>query len=211
MDQATVISEFDITRQEEQELHELELAQLKDDKEEILQKLMDHGKVDDVDPLADVGLEEIKIQNKKLRQAITSLTVGFEEERKKQEAAFKADTTKDKIIKDQAKKLEEMDFLLEEIVEKEEERAEMEKRLEEIVEYENMVEEMVTEIAKKDDEIEEIGAKYAEVQEEQRLMEDLNNQLEQFNKELALEIEDHQVKQGQYKSEIETLEVILLE
>jgi hypothetical protein len=62
---------------------------------------MDHGKVDDVDPLADIGLEEIKIQNKKLRQAITSLTFGFEEERKKLELAFKADTTKDRKIFDQ--------------------------------------------------------------------------------------------------------------
>jgi chromosome segregation ATPase len=123
-------------------------------------------------------LEEIKTQNKKLRQAITTLTVGFEEERKKQEAAFKADTSKDKKIADLQRKLEEMDFLLEEIEQKEEERAEMEKRLEEIVEYENMVEEMVSEIAKKDDIIEEITAKFGVVQEEYRLMEDLNNQFE---------------------------------
>jgi hypothetical protein len=49
---------------------------------------MEHGKVDDEDPLKDVSLDEIKIQNKKLRIAITSLTFGFEEERKKLEAAL---------------------------------------------------------------------------------------------------------------------------
>lgn len=36
-----------------------------------------------------------------------------------------------------------MDFLLEEVELKEQERAEMQEKLEEIVEYENMVEEMV--------------------------------------------------------------------
>lgn len=59
---------------------------------------MDHGKVDEEDPLQDIGLEEIKIQNKKLRNAITTLTFGFEEERKKLEAASKEETAKDRKI-----------------------------------------------------------------------------------------------------------------
>jgi flagellar hook-associated protein FlgK len=42
-------------------------------------------------------------------------------------------------------------------------------------------------------------------------MEDLNNQLEQFNKELASEIDDKDTRINGYKSEIDTLEVILLE
>jgi len=66
----------------------LELEQIKDEKEEVLRQLMEHGKVDEEDPLKDVSLEEIKIQNKKLRIAITSLTFGFDEERKKLEAAL---------------------------------------------------------------------------------------------------------------------------
>lgn len=51
-------------------------------------------------------------------------------------------------------------------------------------EYEKMVEEMVEEIARKDDEQEEFIAKHAELQEESRLMEELSNQMETYNKEL---------------------------
>ena len=96
---------------------------------------MAHGKVEDEDPLADIGLEEIKIQNKKLRAAITSLTFGFEEERKKLEAALKDETSKDRKIADLEEKIKEMDFLLEEVELKEQERADMQEKLEEIVEY----------------------------------------------------------------------------
>ena len=46
---------------------------------------MESAKVEEEDPLKDIGIEEIKIQNKKLRQAITTLTFGFEEERKRLE------------------------------------------------------------------------------------------------------------------------------
>jgi hypothetical protein len=66
----------------------LELEQIKDEKEEVLRQLMVHGKVDEEVPLKDVSLVEIKIQNKILRIAITSLTFGFDEERKKLEAAL---------------------------------------------------------------------------------------------------------------------------
>lgn len=50
-----------------------------------MDRLMEQGKVEEVDPLKDLGLEEIKLQNKKLRQAITALTFGFEEEKRKLE------------------------------------------------------------------------------------------------------------------------------
>ena len=39
---------------------------------------MEQSKVDEEDPLKDLSLEEVKQQNKKLRQAIVSLTFGFE-------------------------------------------------------------------------------------------------------------------------------------
>lgn len=50
-----------------------------------MDKIMEHGKVEDEDPIKDLSLEEIKLQNRKLRQAITALTFGFEEEKKKLE------------------------------------------------------------------------------------------------------------------------------
>lgn len=86
---------------------------------------MEHGKVDEEDPLKDVSLEEIKIQNKKLRIAITSLTFGFDEERKKLEAALQDETSKDREIQELQGRIKEMDFLLEEVELKEQERAEM--------------------------------------------------------------------------------------
>jgi hypothetical protein len=54
------------------------------------------------------------------------LTFGFEEERKKLEAASKEETAKDRKIQDLEAQLKEMDFLIEEIEVKEQERAEME-------------------------------------------------------------------------------------
>ena len=49
---------------------------------------------------------------------------------------------------------------------------------------------MVEEIAGKDEKIEELEAKLNEAQEEERLFEELNNQLETYNKELTNEIEE---------------------
>jgi hypothetical protein len=65
--------------------------------------------------LTNVSVEEIKNQNKKLRAAVTSLTFGFEEERKRMEEALKDETVKDKLINDLQSKVKEMDFLLDEL------------------------------------------------------------------------------------------------
>ena len=56
---------------------------MKDEKQELLDKIMEQSKVEEEDPLKDLSMEEIKIQNQKLRQALTSLKVGFEEEQRK--------------------------------------------------------------------------------------------------------------------------------
>lgn len=63
-----------------------------------MDKILEHGKVEDEDPIKDLSLEEIKLQNRKLRQAITALTFGFEEEKKKLENQMQNETGKDKII-----------------------------------------------------------------------------------------------------------------
>lgn len=147
---------------------------LVEEKRDLMDRLMEQGKVEEVDPLKDLGLEEIKLQNKKLRQAITALTFGFEEEKRKLENQMKNETGKDKIIASMEKRLEEMDFLLEEVERKEKERAEMEEKLEEIVEYENMVEEMVQEIANREEENEDCMERIKELEEENQLLEELN-------------------------------------
>ena len=52
---------------QETEIFELELQQVKDEKQELLDKIMEQSKVEEEDPLKDLGIEEIKIQNQKLR------------------------------------------------------------------------------------------------------------------------------------------------
>jgi len=64
-----------------------------------------------------------------------------------------------------------MDYLLDEVDLKEQQRADMQKRLEEIVEYEHMVEEMVQEISKKEEENDEIIERICQLEEEQGLLE----------------------------------------
>ena len=78
------------------ELQQLELDELRDEKAEILQKMMDSANEEANDPLTGASLDEVKVQNRKLRNAINSLTFGFEEERKRMEAASKDETKKDK-------------------------------------------------------------------------------------------------------------------
>jgi hypothetical protein len=82
---------------------------------------MESAKVEEEDPLQALGLEEIKLQNKKLRSAITTLTFGFEEERKRLEQKMSMETEKDKVIAEQDARLREMDVLLEELEQKEKE------------------------------------------------------------------------------------------
>jgi prefoldin subunit 5 len=127
----------------------------------------------------------------------------FDDEKQKLNAQFAADKTKDNVITQLTKekeelegRLQEMDFLLDDIDKHMQEKEAMH-------DYEKMVEEMVEEIAKKDEEIEEFASKYSEVEEEQRLMEDLNNQLEQYNKELLQESEEKDLKVAQKEEEVE--------
>lgn len=72
------LKEEEERRKEEAEIADLEKDALKDEKQELMDKLMEQSKVDEEDPLKDLSLEEVKQQNKKLRQAIVSLTFGFE-------------------------------------------------------------------------------------------------------------------------------------
>lgn len=57
-------------REEEIEIIQLEKEALVDEKAELLEKFMESAKIDDDDPLKDMNIEEVKLQNMKLRQAI---------------------------------------------------------------------------------------------------------------------------------------------
>mmetsp|Transcript_23707 Transcript_23707/g.29419 ORF Transcript_23707/g.29419 Transcript_23707/m.29419 type:complete len:290 (+) Transcript_23707:2180-3049(+) len=208
---ATKFEEEQQRRVDEQEIFELEKATLNDEKQELMEKIMEQGKVEEEDPLKDLSLEEIKLQNEKLRKAITALTFGFEEEKRKLENQMKNETGKDATIAGLEKQLEEMNFLLEEVERKEQERAEMEEKLEEIVEYENMVEEMVQEIANREEENEELVERIAQLEEEMELMDELNQGLELDNTEMQEELTEKEKELSAAKNEIDQLEGIVID
>lgn len=54
-------------REQEVEIFELELQGVKDEKQELLDKILEQSKVEEEDPLKDLSMEEIKLQNQKLR------------------------------------------------------------------------------------------------------------------------------------------------
>lgn len=84
-----------------------------------MQKMIDDAEDEAADPLSSSSLEEVKIQNRKLRSAISSLTFGFEEEKKRMEAALRDDSGKDGQIADLTAKVQEMDFMLDLVDQKE--------------------------------------------------------------------------------------------
>jgi hypothetical protein len=52
-------------------------------KDELVKQIEDSAKEDENDPLKDISSDELKSQNKKLRLAITTLTIKYEEDRER--------------------------------------------------------------------------------------------------------------------------------
>jgi hypothetical protein len=111
------------------------------------------------DALAGLSEDELKSQNHKLRQAISSLTMTFEVEKSRAGSKITELAERAKLVDEYEKKLEDMDLLIEELDVKEQERLAMEARLDECLEFEKMVEEMAEEILKKEEENDELLAK----------------------------------------------------
>ena len=149
------------------EIIQLEIDALKDEKEDLLNQMRIASEINQnqEDALAGLSEDELKSQNQKLRQAISTLTLSFEVEKSRLAAKLAETFERAKLVDELEKKLEEMDFLLEEIDVKEQEKLEMEKRLDECLEFEKMVEEMAEEIIKKEDEIEELKGRIQEMEE----------------------------------------------
>lgn len=59
------------------------MEMLKDDKERMLQEMTENSKIVEDDILNTLSSDELKQQNKKLRQAISNLAQNFEEEKAK--------------------------------------------------------------------------------------------------------------------------------
>lgn len=63
------------------EIVQLELDALKDEKEELLNQMQLMSQMSQEDALAGLSEDELKSQNNKLRQAISTLTLNFEVEK----------------------------------------------------------------------------------------------------------------------------------
>ena len=141
------------------EANQLEIDALKDEKTELLAEMTENSKIVEDDILNSLSTDELKQQNRKLRQAVTSLAQNFENEKEKLLKQIEDEEGKKKIIEAYEKKLQDMDILLEEVDRKDAEIAEVRLENEACLEYETMVEEMAQEILKKEDECEELEKK----------------------------------------------------
>ena len=167
---------------------------LKDDKERMLQEMTENSKIVEDDILNTLSSDELKQQNKKLRQAISNLAQNFEEEKAKMAKQIEDEEGKKKIIESYEKKLQDMDVLLEELDRKEMELAEMKVENEACLEYETMVEEMAQEILKKEEECDELEKKLKSLEDILAIQEGYSENLEQYNQELT---EDMAVKEAE--------------
>lgn len=104
-----------------------------------------------------------------------------------------------------------MDFLLEEVDKKEQERVEMEAKLEEMLEYEKMVEQMAQECVDKDREMEEMLQKIIELEEVNAIAEELNENQENYVKELNDEIGEKETEIYNAEQNYKQLEELVLD
>jgi hypothetical protein len=143
-------------KQADVEIVQLELEALKDEKEELLNQMQLMSQMSQEDALAGLSEDELKSQNNKLRQAISTLTLNYEVEKQRFAGALAEAQRRAGLVDEYEKKLEQMDFLIEEVENKEQERVEMEARLDDCLEYEKCFEEMAEEIIRHEEENEEL-------------------------------------------------------
>jgi len=161
--------------------------------------------------LKDISSDELKSQNKKLRLAITTLTIKYQEDNQRLGEQISDKSEQQKIIADYEQKLQGTDFLLDEIDKKEADRKNMEVRLEEMFEYEAMVEEMVTEIETKEKENEELKARVTELEESYYAADELNTEFETNETSLEKKIDEKDFQIEKLKKEMEKLEEMCLD
>lgn len=179
------------------EANQLEVEMLREEKQELLAEMMDNSKLEQEDVLNSLSSDEVKQQNRKLRQAITSLASNFEEEKAKLQKQIEDEEGKKKIISEYERKLQDMDVLLEELDRKEEELAEMKIENEMCLEYETMVEEMAQEILKLEEQVEDMEKKNKGLEDILGIQEGYGENLEQYNQELTEDLAD---KEAQFAS-----------
>ena len=163
------------------EANQIEIEMLKDEKQELLAEMTENSKLEGEDIVNSLSADELKQQNRKLRQAVSSLAQNFEVEREKLQRQIEDEEGKKTIIAEYERKLADMDVLLEELDRKEEELAEVKIENEACLEYETMVEEMAQEILKKEEECDELERKVKGMEEVLGIQEGYSENLEQYN------------------------------
>ncbi len=172
--------------------------------------MTENSKLESEDVVNSLGSDELKQQNRKLRQAVTSLAQNFEAEKAKLMIQIKDEEGKKKIIAEYEKKLLDMDVLLEELDRKEEEIAEVRMENEACLEYENMVEEMAQEILKKEEECDELNKKLNALENILGIQEGYSENLEQYNQELTEDLAEQEAQFTQIENQkIEDEELLL--
>ena len=127
---------------------------MKDEKEDLVTQIKMASEVNQnqEDALAGLSEDELKSQNQKLRHAISTLSMNFEVEKSRFNSKISELQERAKLVEVYERRLDEMDFLVEEVETKEREKLELEQRVDECSEYEKMVEDMAEEIFKKEEE-----------------------------------------------------------
>lgn len=175
------------------EANNIELELMKDEKAELLAEMTENSKVDQEDILNTLSQDEIKQQNRKLRQAVTSIASQFEGEKAKVSKLTQNEEKLRKAIINYEEKLRDMDVLLEEVDRKETELAEMKIENEACLEYETMVEEMAQEILKYEEQIEKLKKENKGLEDILAIQEGYTENLEAYNQELQEEIAEKDV------------------
>mmetsp|Transcript_7730 Transcript_7730/g.11981 ORF Transcript_7730/g.11981 Transcript_7730/m.11981 type:complete len:253 (-) Transcript_7730:2560-3318(-) len=194
------------------EANNLEIEMLKEEKQELLAEMTENSKLEaEEDVLNSLSADELKQQNRKLRQAVTSIAQQFDQEKEKMQKQIENEEGKKKIINEYEKKLQDMDILLEELDRKEQELAEMKVENEACLEYETMVEEMAQEILKKEDECDELEKKVKSLEDILGIQEGYSENLEQYNQELTDDLAQKEAEFNQVEVQKSEDEELLLD
>ena len=172
------------------EANQIELELLRDEKAELLAEMTESSKAEQEDVLSTLTQDEVKQQNRKLRQAVTSIAQQLESEKGKCAKLTENEEKLRKLVLGYEEKLRDMDILLEEVDRKETELAEMKIENEACLEYETMVEEMAQEILKYEEELEKARKENKGLEEVLAIQEGYTENLEAYNQELHEEVAD---------------------
>ena len=178
------------------EANQIELDLVKDEKAELLAEMTESSQAQQDDILNSLSQDEVKQQNRKLRQAVSSISQQFQGEREKVDKLSSDEEKLKKMVTGYEQKLTDMDVLLEELDRKE---------------HETMVEEMAQEILRKEEEAEENDKKIRGLEDILGIQEGYTENLEAYNQELNEEVAEKEAEFSQVEAQRAEDEDLLLD